>query len=215
MAYSLPNGGVFAIASAYGSALTVTILTNANPAVATSTAHGLTNGDFVEVTSGWANLTNQVVRVSGVTTNTFNLEGIDTSSTTRFPAGTGTGSVRKISTWTQLAQILTTATDGGEQQFTTYQPLESDREFRIPTNISAQGLTLGIGDDPTQPGYIAAVAAKKTRAQTALKFTLPTGSLILYNGIVGVNETPTTDANEVMKVTTTFSLNAQPVRYAS
>jgi Phage tail tube protein, TTP len=215
MSYTLPDGGIFAIASAYGSALTVSAITNANPAVATSTAHGFANGDYVEITSGWANLNNRVVRVAGVAANTFQLEGINTTSTTRYPAAGGTGTVRKVNTFTQISQVLSTGTDGGEQQFATYRPLESDREFRIPTGVSAQGLTLGLVDDPTLAGYIACVAAKEDRLQRALLFTLAGGSKIVYNGFVGINETPTTNAGEVMQVTASFSLNAAPVRYAT
>jgi hypothetical protein len=102
MSVKLPNGTTFAIASGYGSPITVTALSNASTAVATASAHGLTEGDFVEVTSGWSRLNGKVVRVGTADTGTFELEGIDTSSTTAYPAGSGIGTVRKISGWTQI-----------------------------------------------------------------------------------------------------------------
>lgn len=215
MGVKLPNGGTFEIASAYGSAITVTALTNANPAVATATAHGLSNGDIIEVTSGWAKLNNRVVRVTGVTANTFNLEGIDTSSTAAYPASGGTGSVRKVTTFVQLAQIMGTQTTGGEQQFATYQFLEDDEESQIPTNKSARGLSLTIADDPTLPGYIEAAKANEDRNLRAVRFNIPGGSKILYNGYVSVNETPSTDLNAVMAVQFTLSMRGRATRYAS
>ena len=87
LAYSLPNGSTIHIGSAVGSALTVTLATNANPCVMTSTAHGLSNGDYIIVTSGWARTTDRVFRVANITANTFELEGHDTSSTSVFAAG--------------------------------------------------------------------------------------------------------------------------------
>lgn len=215
MSVGLPNGSTIAIASGYGSVLTVTALTNANPAVATSTAHGLSNGDFVEVTSGWTRLNNKVVRVANVTANTFELEGIDTSSTVIYPAGTGTGSAREITGWTQISQILASSSTGGEQQFLTYQFLEADAEVQIPTTKSAGGLELSIGDDPSLAGFIALVAANDDRLKRALKVTTSAASLILYNAYCSVNKTPSLTVNELMACQATMSFLAEPVRYAS
>ena len=215
MAVKLPNGGTFAIASAYGSNITVTAITNANPAVATSTAHGLANGDIVEVTSGWAKLNNRVVRVANITANTFELEGINTASTSAYAAGSGTGTVRKATTFVQLSQVLNTATSGGEQQFATFQFLEADQESQIPTNKSAMSLTLTVADDPTLPGYIEAVKANEDRLVRAVRFSLANGSFIYYNGFVSINETPSTTQNEVMSVQATISVQGRVTRYAA
>ena len=214
MSVRLPNGGTFAIATVYSAAKPVTILSNANPAVATSTAHGLANGDIVVVSSGWNKLQDRAVRVSGVTANTFNLEGIDTTNTTSYPPGGGVGSVKLASTFVQIPQILGTATEGGEQQFTTYQFLENDFETRIPTKKSAKGLTLTIGDDPSLPGYIEMAKANEDRVQRVVRFSLPGGSSILYNGYVTVDETPSTTQDEIMAVQGSISFNTA-TRYAS
>lgn len=215
MAVSLPNGITVALQTAIGSAITVTALTNANPAVATATAHGLSNGDIVVVTSGWAKLNNRVVRVANVTANTFELEGYDTSSTTDYPAGSGTGSVKEVTTFTQITQILDCQTSGGDMQFTNYSFLEQDFETQLPTQASPQTITVQIADDPSQTGYINMKAAAEARANRALKITFPSGAIAFYHGYVGFNETPSMTKNQVMSVTGTFSLMARPVRYAS
>lgn len=215
MAASLPNGSLIAIGSAYGSVLTVSAITNANPAVATSTAHGLSNGDIVVVTSGWSRLNGKTVRVSGVTTNTFELEGIDATSTTIYPAGSGTGSVKEVTTFTQISQILSSTTDGGEQNFLEFQFLEADSQTRIPTFKSASGLTLSVADDPSLAGYIAASAANDDRDARAVRVALSNGSFIYYNGYVSVNKTPSLTVNELSAVELTFSFLNEPVRYAS
>jgi hypothetical protein len=213
MAVSLPNGALISIANAYGSGVAFTTITNANPAVATATAHGFASGDFVEVTSGWSRLTNKVVKVGAVTTNTFELLGIDSTLTAIYPAGSGTGSVRKVTGYTQLAQILTSASSGGDQQFLTYQFLEADAQKQIPTFKNAAGLTFTVADDPTQPGYLVAVAANDDRVQRAVKATLPNGSVISYNAYISVNKTPSMTVNQLMDFQVTMSLLAEPVRY--
>ena len=148
MAGTLPNGSTISIQSGLGSALTVSAVTNANPAVCTSTAHGLSDGDLVVFTSGWSKLTNRIFRVASSDTNSFALEGIDTTDTDRYPAGAGIGSVKEITGWTQIQQVLNTATEGGEQQYATFQVLEDDFEQRIPTNKSASGFNVTIAPAP-------------------------------------------------------------------
>lgn len=213
MSISLPNGATVAIASGYGAALPVSVLTNASPAVATSTAHSLVNGDFIEVTSGWGRLDQKVVRVSGVTVNTFNLENIDTTITTIYPAGSGLGSVRKIIGYTQLSQILTSASSGGDQQFLQYQFLEGDSQKQIPTFKNAAGLTFTVADDTTQAGYLLAAAANDDRLKRAVKITLPSASVLSYCAFISINKTPSLAVNTIMEVQCTMSLLSEPVRY--
>lgn len=215
MAVKLPNGVLLALATAYAAADTVSAITNANPAVATATAHGISNGAYVEMTSGWSRLNNRVVRVANVAANTVELEGISTLDTEDYPAGSGTGSMREITTFTQISQILELTSSGGEQQFVTYSFLEDDFEKQLPTQQSPMTITMVIADDPTLAGYVALKAAAESRDLVALRATLPDGSKLLYNGYVSFNETPTMTKNQIMGVTATFSLQARPVRYAT
>lgn len=216
MSISLPNGALVAIASGYGAAKTMSALSNANPGVATLEAsHGVIVNDVIEVTSGWSRLTDKVVRVSAVSTNDVSLEGQDTSLTSIYPASGGTGTVREITGWTQLSQILTSSSSGGEQQFLEYQFLESDAQKRIPTFKSAAGLSFSVADDPTLAGYILASAANDDRLKRAVRITLPSGAVIYYNAYISLNKTPSLTVNEIMAVEVTLSLLAEPVRYAS
>lgn len=216
MSVSLPNGALIAIASGYGAAKNMTAVSNADPGVATLEAsHGIATGDFMEVTSGWSRLTNKIVRAGTVATNDVPLEGIDTSLTSIYPAAGGTGTVREITGWTQLSQILSSSSSGGEQQFLEYQFLESDAQKRIPTFKSAAGINFTIADDPTQAGYQLASEANDDRLPRAVRITLPNGSVILYNAYISLNKTPSLTVNEIMAVEVTLSLLAEPVRYAS
>jgi len=215
MAVTLPNGSLVAIASGYDTAKTITAITNANPGVATSAAHGFVDGDIIEVTSGWSRLTNKIVRVDNAATGAFDLEGIDTTNTSVYGAGGGAGSARKITGWTQLAQIVGSTSSGGEQQFLTYQFLESDAEARIPTFKTAAGIQFTIADDPTLPGYVLAKEANDDRVPRAIRVTLANGAILLYNAYISLSTIPSLTVNELMTIEVTLSLTAEPVRYAS
>lgn len=214
MSVRLPNGSIVAIASGYAASKNMTAVTNANPGVATLEAsHGIATNDLIEVTSGWGRLTNKIVKAGTVSTNDVPLSGIDTSSTTIYPAGSGAGSVRKITGWTQLQQILDSSSNGGEQQFLEYQFLESDSQKRIPTFKNAAGLSFSIADDPTLAGYILAAAANDDRLPRAVRITLPDASVLLYNAYISLNKTPSLTVNQLMACEVTLSLLAEPVRY--
>lgn len=214
MAISLPNGAIVSLAATYAAAANITAISNAAAAVVTAT-NTLAVGDYVEITSGWSRLDKKVVRVSAASGTTFTIEGYDTTSTSIYPAGGGTGSFRKILTWTQLSQILSSSSSGGEQQFLEYQLLEGDAQKRIPTTKSAAGLSFSVGDDPTLAGYIIASAANDDRLPRGVLVALPSLSKILYNGFLSLNKTPSLTVNEIMACEITLSLLAEPVRYAS
>jgi len=215
MAVSLPNGVVLALATAYASSQVVSAVSSASEAVATATGHTLVNGDLVEFTSGWSKANGRIFRVKAVAANAFTLEGLDTSSANLFPAGSGAGSVRKITGWTQISQVLESTSQGGEQQFANYSFLENDFQSQIPTETSAQSISVSIADDPALPGYQALRAANGTKVAVGLRATLPSGSMILYSAYVGFDETPSMTKGQVMACKASFSLVNRPVRYTA
>lgn len=215
MAYTLPNGSTIHIGALSGTALTVTLATNAAPCVMTSATHGLSNGDYVMVQSGWSRLTDRVFRVANVAADTFELEGTDTSDTDIYPAGSGVGSAEKVSSWTQLTQVLGVTSQGGEQQYATYQPLEGDREVRIPTIKSGGGLDIEVGDDPTLAGFVAAQAANDDRVARAVRITNANGSKSLFYSYVSADKVPQMNVNQVQTSRVSLSHLNEAVRYSS
>lgn len=215
-AVSLPNGATISMGSSYGASMDLTAFSNANPGVMTLEAsHGITVGDIFEATSGWSRANGNVYRASAVATNDVTVEGLNTSSTTLFPAGSGTGSIREVSAWTQITQILDTATEGGEQQFVTYSFLEDDAEHQIPTVKSPIVFRLTIGDDASLSHYAVLAAADADRQQRAIRVLLPSGSPIYFSAYVTLQKTPTLTKNQVMGLPVTMSLINQVTRYTS
>lgn len=97
-----------------GSAINVTAVSQANPGVATATAHGLAakSVGYMNQVNGMVNLDGQAIRVLSPTTNNFSFEDIDT---TNFPAFTS-GQFVPIATWATLASATSIAEGGGEAE---------------------------------------------------------------------------------------------------
>ena len=127
----------------------------------------------------------------------------------------GTGTITKIATWTQITQVMSATSSGGDPQYTTYSFLEQDFETQIPTTTSAQSIALELADDPTLAGYQAIKAAAASRSTTALRATMPQGGSILYNGIFAFDETPSLTKGQLMSVKAGIALQGRPVRYTN
>ncbi|MFJ2989954.1 phage tail protein [Collimonas sp. NPDC087041] len=216
MSVKLPNGATVSIASAYAASKAISAITNAASAVATlPDGHGVVVGDIVEISSGWSKLSGRIARVKAVVIDDVTLEGINTSNLEHFPTGAGTGSLRVISSWTQITQILEFASAGGDQQFATYSFLEDDDERQIPTVKGASSFTLSLGDDQTLPWFDVISAADDDREPRAIRIQLPSKASILYNTYATLNKTPSLVKNSVMAVKASFSLVAAVTRYAT
>lgn len=210
----LPDGSILAIASTYAAVKNMTALSNAASAVATLEAsHGVTVGNILEVTSGWGAIDGLIVRASAVSTNDVTLEKLKTTNTTRYPAGGGIGSVRKVTAWTPLNKILDFDTEGGDQKFTEFEYLEEFEGRRLPGSRSPITLKIDLADDPTQPWYDLIMAADEDRAQRAVSLTLPTGGILYYNGIISCGKTPTLKKGAVASLRASVSLVAPVMRY--
>jgi hypothetical protein len=215
-AVSLPNGTIFSLSATFGASKVMSAISNATEAVATLEAsHGIVVNDIMLLRSGWSKLDSRVARAKTVATNDVTLEKIDTSDTTKFGVGSGTGSIKEVLTWQEISQILETSTDGGELQYTTYKLMADDTEHRIPTRKSAKGMTLRIADDDTLPHFPLLLTTDGSRVLQVVRAALPTGSKIYFPVIVGFNPTPSMTIDEVMALTASFSYQADETRYAT
>jgi hypothetical protein len=216
MAFTLATGTQAAVATAYGSASNVTGATNAASAVlALAAGHGTVVGDFLEYNSGWDLATGRIFRVSAVATNDVTLEGLNTTNTTNFPPGAGTGTVRRITTWTPITQIQSIETSGGDQQFADITTIVDRTQKQIPTTRTPQEINMTVFDDPSLPWYAPLVALSDSSAFAALRFVFPNGSRLVANGYWSVQKTPTVAANQPLTAQIGFSALAETTRYAT
>jgi hypothetical protein len=215
MAISVPNGASFAVASAYAAAISVSAATNATECVLTTAANTYAVGDFLEFTSGWPRANGRVFRVKAATGTTVTLEAFDTTSTKIFPAGAGTGSVRKISTWVPIPYMKAFEVSGGDPKYNTEEFLDYPDEIQMPNGFSATSVTMTIADDQTLPHHAVLQSATDTQSATAVRVVLPSGATLLYSGFLGFNPSPTLGKGNAMVVKCGMALQGRPVRYAS
>ncbi len=212
----VPTGSTFFVASTIAAAKTVSSVTNAAEAVVTSTAHGYSNGDIVIMFSGWGRLNKRAFRIKSVTADTFVLEGCDTSSTTFFPAGSGIGTVQKISTWTQVTTVMNPKTNGGDPKKVTYKFIESDVEYSINDGFAATDYEIELDADSIGgAGYTALKSLTDLQTDTVLRIITKSGSFNLIPCTVALNESVQMQEGQINRVKAVFNGNNRAVRYAS
>lgn len=213
MAYSLPEGSSQQFSNTLAAAKTITAITNANPAVATCTAHGYTTGDEIMLSSGWEDATDSVYKIESVDANSFRILGLDSTNTSFFPAGSGGGSAQKLSAWTAIPQVLTISASGGDARFTDVNPLAKRNGIRIPTGFNATSVTLSLGFDATTPAYKTMVGISRSLSKVAFKQVLSGGSVQYGWGYLTVSEFPKLNNNQVNTVDAALTFLGRTMSY--
>lgn len=213
MAYSLPEGSSQQFSNTLAAAKTITAITNANPAVATCTAHGYTTGDEIMLSSGWEDANDSVYKIESVDSNSFKILGLDSTNTSFFPAGSGGGSAQKLSAWTAIPQVLTISASGGDARFTDVNPLAKRNGIRIPTGFNATSVTLSLGFDATTPTYKTMVGISRSLSKVAFKQVLSGGSVQYGWGYLTVSEFPKLNNNQVNTVDAALTFLGRTMSY--
>lgn len=213
MAYSLPEGSSQQFSNTLAAAKTITAITNANPAVATCTAHGYTTGDEIVLSSGWEDATDSVYKIESVDSNSFRILGLDSTNTSFFPAGSGGGSAQKLSAWTAIPQVLTISASGGDARFTDVNPLAKRNGIRIPTGFNATSVTLSLGFDATNASYKSMVGISRSLSKVAFKQVLSGGSVQYGYGYLTVSEFPKLNNNQVNTVDAALTFLGRTMSY--
>lgn len=213
MAYYFPEGASFQFSSTFAGAKTITALTNANPAVATSTAHGYATNDEILLTSGWEDATDTVYKVTVIDANSFSIQGLDTSNTTFFPTGSGTGTAQKLTGWTTIPQVLTISSSGGDARFTTITPLAKRNAINVPTGFNATSVTLTMGHDPADANYKTMVGISRTLAKVALKQVISGGAVVYGYGYLNVSEQPSMNNGQANSVQAALTMIGRAISY--
>jgi hypothetical protein len=216
MAITLAVGTVAAIASTYGASVTMSAITNATEAVATlAGGHGVVVGDYLEVTSGWDRLNGRIVRAKTVSTNDITFESINTVSTTNFPAGTGTGSIRRITAWTNLSQLTPNiGSSGGDINYADITTLTDTIKKQIPTQRNPIGITLPGFYDATLSWFSVVQTASENATATGMRMSFPNGNKLVGNAYWSLNPVPGIE-DSTLRVQLDLTFAAAPVVYTT
>lgn len=205
------------IASTYGASKTMSAITNANPAVATLEAsHGVIVGDVIEVTSGWGKLNGRLVRVSVVATNDVTFEGVDTSDTDAYPTGTGTGSIREITAWTEITQRTPNmAINAGQPVFADITTLQDTEERKLPVRRGATDMSIPGFFDLSAAWVAYAQAATESGDGTGLRVRYPNGNKLFANAYWNISDGASGIEDFTLRDSITLTFVARSITYAT
>lgn len=213
MAYYFAEGSKFYFSTTFAAAKTITALTNANPAVATSTSHGYSDLDEILLTSGWEDATDTVYRVDQLTADTFEVEGLNSTDTDWYASGTGTGTAEKLSGWTEIPQVLNITSSGGDARFTNVEPLAKRNSIAVPTGFNPSTITLTLGHDPSQAAYQTMIDLSRTLTKVAFKVVISGGGTGYGYGYLSVSEMPQLARNQPNQVQAAIGLLGRFITY--
>lgn len=213
MAYYFPEGSKFYFSKTFAAAKTISAITNASPAVATSSAHGYVDGDEILLTSGWEDATDTVFRVDQLTADTFALMGLNTTNANFYPSGSGAGEARKVSTWVEMPQVLGISTSGGDARFTTISPLAKRNDINVPTGFNAMSISITLGHDPSNANYQQMLDISRTLERVAFKMVLSGGAVGYGFGYMNVAEAPQLNRNQANQVNASITLLGRFMSY--
>lgn len=215
MSYYFPEGSRVYYSATFASAKTITAVTNANPAVATSTAHGYADNDIVLLDSGWEDADDTLWKVDQQDANTFQLLGLNSTSTTFFPAGSGTGTAQLVSSWVEVPQVLNITSSGGDPKFGTIEPLARRNPISQWLGFNPSNITLTLGHDPANATYIAMLDLSRTGTKVGLKIVGGSGGVTYAYGQMGVSEVPRLQRGQANSVDVALTVAGRMISYAS
>lgn len=210
------SGVGVAIQSALASALTVSGVTKASPAVLTySSGSDPSDADIVLLSSflGMYQLDGRVVRVDNPNSgsNTFELEGVDSTLYDTFTSG----NAQVITFGTTLSVATGVSVSGGEFEFADTTTIHGNTRSRIPTVASPLTLNFTCQWDPADTALAALKIASDSKAQRAIRITFADGAKFYAYGYVGFAFVPTGNAQELVTTNLTFECQGRPTAYSS
>lgn len=232
MGYQLPNGSSVQLGSVIGAGIEVTAASNAAADIADLTkgcvitcaaGHGLAAGDVVMFSkSPWVRATNQAFLVGLVADDAVTMAGFDTTDLSKYPAGAfnaGTpGEVVKVSAFLDFPYITNVAVSGGDQQTTTFQPLQVTTAISLNTTKNPLVQTYTFTHDMEDPIRPILEQLDDNQRNTIIKFTNPAaaggrGEVRIYASKIAFTKIPSAEVNNVETVQTALAMQSDMVIY--
>ena len=215
MAFGLPDGSILSFGTTLGSSKTMSAISNASEAVATLEAsHGVVENDILIITSGWLKLNKRIARADSVATNDVTLEDINTASTSVYPAGSGVGSIREVTAWTQIPYIKDFQGQGGEQQTVVEEFLDSDDQYEFFTSRTPRRYNMGVAyQGPSATHFPLLRAASDAKTETAFRIVFPDSSVTYFLAVQAFDVVPTMNKGQVQVNNLVLLVRAEPTTY--
>lgn len=173
------------VAATYGAAKTVSEVTEADPPVATSTAHGLAakSVGYFATATGMPQLEGQACRLEAVASNTFDLEDLDTTSYGNFTAG----SFVPVATWLTISNATDINKAGGEGNPLDVTVLLDEKNQEENGQLSAETVTISARLESVSNAAMQVVrTAAKAQGYCVFRETFKDLSVRVWRGQVGL-----------------------------
>jgi hypothetical protein len=170
------------VATVLAAAVTgTTAITLANPGVVTDASHGLSNNavGFYSGMTGMEQLEDQAFRVKNVTTDTFELQGLNTTNYTAFTSG----SYQVGTTWATIAEATAYSVPDANTEDLDATTLLDVIDVIEAGNLAAQPITIpALVRETPSTGMAFVDAAARTGTKVLLRITLQGGGVRVYYG---------------------------------
>ena len=181
------NGSTFKVQTALGASKTITGITQADPAVVSSTAHGFVTGDVVKISSvtGMTELNDNLYAVDNEASGTFELAGIDSTNYTAFATGSPADGIAQPVTFTTFCELTgVNQQDAGADTIEVTTICSTAKEFEQGLSDSGT-LQLDFNWAGKESVQTALREAKISGDQVAFKITFPgVGGIAIMIGTV-------------------------------
>lgn len=197
-----------AMQTALAAAVTVTAITAGTTATVTAEAHGFSNGDYILLTTnGMQEMNNTVHRVSASSTDSFVLEGQDTTGFEAFISGTA----RKITFGASFGTITQLSSSGGDFGQLDTTTIHVARGSQIPGVANALSYTLESFWDISDAALKECREASIRQEQRAYLFTFASGQKMAFAGYVGYSGAPQGQAQQIITSPLVLTVQGEPI----
>lgn len=200
-----------AIQSALAAAVTITGITNANPAVVSHAGTDPANGDYVVMkVQGMTEINERVFRVANAAAGSFELEGEDSTNYGTFASGT----FEVITFGTTLGIVRSVSASGGDYNYIDTTTIHDKISTQVPGVASPLEYSLENRWQPEDAGFKALQAASAVKAQRAVRLKFADGAISVFYGYVGFSGVPGGSAQDLVTSPGTVTASGLPTNYA-
>jgi Phage tail tube protein, TTP len=173
---------------------------------------GLANGTYVllEVV-GMFELDQVVARVANQTTNTFELEGVDTTTYNTFVSGTA----EAITFGSSMSTAQGVNVSGGEPEFVDITTVHDNVRKRAPTVVSPMTMSIESFYDPSNAALAQLALATRTKSTRAILLTFANSTKMVGSAYVAAAGVPTGTAQDIVKTPVSLEFQGLPTVYTT
>jgi hypothetical protein len=169
------------ISATYSTAIPVTALTKANPGVATAAAHGMSNDTvgYFDTIVGMVQLEGQAARTKNVATNTFEVQGLNTTNYSTWTSG----NFIPVATWSTLSEATSYEVGGGAAEkldvTTLLDVVRKEEQGLLPVSNVTMNV---IAQDTPSAAMLLLESAVQTQGKVVVRITLANGAVRIFTG---------------------------------